>query len=158
MARKKIKLSRLSIALILGVFVVIVISIFGTSGNVGNWYASGLYKAKIAAYNAGKTSDLLGNTKYLISNELTSFPVDAWGNSGWDDCSSMSGGKDRAVIFCGCRGYANVYNDGKGACYKENANSRWSWVYDSAPTCGKKSGDNTGSGLAVTKIKCYKAY
>ena len=159
MARKKIKLSRLSIALILGIFVVIIISIFGASGNIGELYVPAMYKARMAAYDYAKTSELIfGNTRYAIFNVLTPFPVDAWGNSGWDDCSSMSGGNDRAVIFCGCKGYANVYNNGKGSCYKESSKSRWNWVYDSAPTCGEKSGNNTGSGLAVTKIKCYNAY
>jgi len=89
---------------------------------------------------------------------LTPFPVDAWGSTGWGNCTT-GGGLSNVLAFCKCKGFKGVYNNGTGACYEEWKNQRWTWtinttviVNDNYP-CAVK-GTATNQGLAITQVKC----
>jgi len=84
----------------------------------------------------------------------TPFAIDAWGYTGWDSCSTMSGGVTSANSFCICKGYTSVYNNGTAACYKINTASRWSWTITNATLGCAQNVSATGSGYATTQIKC----
>ena len=79
----------------------------------------------------------------------TPFPVDAWGEAGWSDCSKQDGGWTAADAFCKCQGHLSAYPADEKPCFYENSNQRYKWSVSCA-----KPGSGTGAGMALTKVKC----
>jgi len=118
--------TKLSIATIAAVAVVLFVIIFATKGSSTAQFPHGT-----------------GNV-----DKAMSFAIDAWGYEGWGDCSSQTGGKNWADAYCKCIGYASAVK-----CYHAYHNSRWIWDFNTK-TCSSKKGTATGNGIGFDTIRC----
>ena len=124
MAKKSNK-TKLSISMIVAVAAVLFVIIFATKGSTAQ-FPHGTRYAKLSM----------------------PFAIDAWGYSGWGDCSSQTGGKNWADAYCKCKGYTSVLE-----CYHAYHNNRWIAQFN-ANTCSWSKGDYTRNGMGFDTIKC----
>jgi len=103
----------------------------GTSGATGKYWWTG-------------TGGVAGG--YTTKDIL--FPVDAWGFTGWGVCNQHAYGIKAANMFCVYHGYTEAIE-----CYHE-ASQPERWLWNVCVTGVEKVGTSTGTGTALTRVKC----
>jgi len=145
---KKLKLTNVQMALIIGALIVLLVIIYKGHGVTG--YATAKYVEK-----SMPTAGDWVNGKHII------YYIDAWGHApnwkGWTDCLQQSGGRALADRFCQCNSLGSTY--GEKPCYHEWKKARTTWditMYktNGVKTCSYGFLSETGEGEAFTKIRC----
>lgn len=93
---------------------------------------------------------ITGNVTYTSSEVNTEFPVEAWGYTGWGDCSSQICTWQQVDSFCKYKGYLGAPIAAEKPCYHASVSKRWSW--NGATPMIK--GAYKGGGFALTKVRC----
>ncbi len=89
---------------------------------------------------------------------IVNFPLNgnAYGYSGWGNCSSQTGDWKDVNSFCKCKGYSGAVSVENDPCYHDYKLHRMRWEVDESAGNCISEGENTFSGLALMGVKCLE--